>query len=904
MDNAPKSRNYYKKRYWAPRKRPGASKALAVDIGVEAAHSKVTATRNDQELDSLLRYGVQSIDMLGADEFIVLVGCTGSGKSTFLKFFLKDPTLSIALNRQEDCIFIDGETTIGSENSLTSKTLMPNLRNDMETGLMVLDCAGFEDTRSEQNDLIASFLNKTVLDKAKRIKLVIVESYEKLRLNVDRNAFMNVLSNVSGLLKYNYRSFRNSICLVATKIESVKDNGALIRSIKTFFDDAIKGLEEKYGAQPSSEDNLREMEILRFMNANSRIGLFRRPTEVAANPWGLPALQKNFKSLRKLVFQDMEYTPDDCGKFNIVVAPKTQIWVRGPLIEETVEDLKRLLATVACTIEKSIIVKVDDNNGGELEEKFTRIAELGELITVLLSSIQSPEDLEDLAGKEGVEKETIEELRYQTKKTIFLFGVAGRDESEIKDLIVGLNGGVDAIISKVKALVETNRFIVSLAKDAESHEVRLVNDECMKLFKQLNATNFQHKMVNLRRLGFNELISTQALNLKRLRNNQINDLKAWYTEKNGNFFIASWEGDCLLVLGRYVFLSQVLKEIYYSTDRSQIKQVVVATTQKLYIDCDQTLKHTHLSLIAPLIEIVKEKRVITLIGEDGVPHYEKQAPKSKGNHPGQDGLHGNPGFSSGSFTLIALDVLNSSLLEVRSKGGSGNDGQHGGNGKSASPCPYPVLENIDGPVAEAFTVNQYIINHCAAKGYEVELGTAESMHRYLYAIGMGHSQFNLTLKKIPDDHATDGGRGGDGGSLALAGEMNLRVQHKAALKRVSVTLSKGENGEPGKGGRGGRNAKGKLRLYKCMYRAIAVIGWRVTVDQLLEQGEYDCGLVPLDGRNGSVNEGNNLRYKYSEESLLPNEKIAQYLSVFAAEHNFDKDPSFSTFKIFLQQNFS
>ncbi|XP_065352506.1 uncharacterized protein LOC135947507 [Cloeon dipterum] len=854
-----------------------------------------------QELDSLLRNGVQSIDMLGADKFIVLVGCTVSGKSTFLKFLLKDPTLNIIKNEQEDCIFTDGETTIGSEDCLTSKTLMPNLKKDEKTGFAVLDCAGFEDTRSEENDLIASFLNKMVLVKAKKIKLVIVESYDKVKLHGDRNAFMNVLSLVSGLLKYNYKSFKNSICLVVTKIfEPFKSDDALIRSVKIFFEKAFKSLEEKYGAQPSSEDKLREMEILRFLIANSQIGLFRRPTEVAENPWRLPALKENFKNFRKLVFEEVKFTPNNCGEFNIVVAPKTQIWIRGPLIENTIEDLKRLLASLADTIEKSIFVKLGDN-GGDLEEKLTRIAELGELITVLLSSIQSPEDLADFAVKKGVKKETIQELRYQTKKTIFLFGVVERDESEIKNLIVGLNGGRDEIISKVKTLVETNRFIVNLAKNAESHKVRLANDKVMKLFNELDVSNFPLKMTHLCELGFNECISFQAQNLKQMSINQISDLKALYKKKNENILISKWDGYRLLFLGRYVFLSQVSKEI----NRSQVEQVVVATTQHLYIDCDLTLKHTHLSLIAPLIEIVEEKRVITLNGEDGVSHHVKQASASQDNRSGEDGLHGNAGFSSGSFTLIALDVLNSTLLEVRSKGGNGSDGQHGGAGRSASACEYPLLEDIDGPISERFSVNQYIIDHCKAKGYEASIGTGEWTNYFLLVVGFGRSQFNLTVKKNPDDKATDGGRGGNSGSLAEAGEMNLKVLNSTSLNNVSVTCSNGENGKLGKGGIAGSNAKGKSRKYKCMYCTYFVLNWKVTVDQMLDSDrEYDySGHVARDGRDGSINdEGNNLRYKYSEESLLPIEKIADSLNDFAAKHDFYKDRSFYTFKTYVQQN--
>ncbi|CAB3383410.1 Hypothetical predicted protein [Cloeon dipterum] len=759
----------------------------------------MAVSRNaQQELDSILRNGVQSIDMLGTDEFIVLVGCTGSGKSSFLKFLLKDPTLSIALNRQEDCIFSDGETTIRSENCLTFKILMPNLRKDEESGLVLLDCAGFEDTRSEENDLIASFLNKMILDNAKKIKLVIVESYDKLRLNADRNAFMNFLSHVAGLLKHNYTSFRNSICLVATKIESQKSDEALIRSVKTFLEDAIMYLEEKYDTQPSSEDQLmRELEILCFLIDNSHFGLFRRPTEVADDPWSLPALQDNFKNLRKLVFEDVEYTPDDCGKFNIVVAPKTQIWIKGPLIESTIEDLKTFMSSLANTIEQSVDAKLGEELG-EVEEKLTIITDLGELNVAMLTSIKSLQDLENFAVKEaGVQEETMAELKFRAKKAMFYFGVAGRDETEIKELIVGLNGSRETIIAKIKELVEVNNFILALAKDLESHEVRLVNDDYKELFNDLNCSNFPLKMTNLQRLGFNEHIYLQALKLRQISESQISDLKALFQKKNENHFSAEWvkNGDCLLVLGRFVFLSQVIREIKLANRQECIKQVVLAATEHLYIDCDLDLQHTHLTLIAPKIESTRVKRSIFLRGEDAFDSHlcYNRPPASRYENPGQDGLDGNPGYSSGSFTLISLDIINPTLLEVKSNGGNGSDGQDGGDGDgtNAIECQFPIFVRKSGTSSQQDDPFVSVTKICEALGYTVKIAPRRELQMWpsysiIPQIGSKKVDFDIELINYSDTKPTDGGRGGAGGSLAVAGDLKLWVENSAALEKREI----------------------------------------------------------------------------------------------------------------------
>ncbi|XP_065352884.1 uncharacterized protein LOC135947849 [Cloeon dipterum] len=869
------------------------------------------ATRNVQELDSLLRNGVHSINMLGAEEFIVLVGCTGSGKSTFLKFLLKDPTLQIAMNSQEDCIFIDGESTIGSEDCLTSKTLMPNLRIDEETGIVVLDCAGFEDTRSEENDLIASFLNKTVLDKAKKIKLVVVESYDKLKLNADRNAFMNVLSHVSGLLKYNHTSFTNSICFVATKIfEPFKSDEALIRFVKTFFEHAIKSLEEKYGAQPDSEEKLREMEILRFLIANSQIGIFRRPNEVADDPWSLPALQENFKNLRKLLFEDVEYTPDNCGEFNIVVSPKTKLWIRGPMIKNTFADLKTLISSLANTIEQSIDAKLGEIPG-EVEEKLKKTAELGELTVAKLSSIKSLQGLENFVVNEaGVQEETMEEFKFQADKVMFFFGVAERDEGEIKELIIGLNGKRDAIIAKIKQLVEVNNFILDLAKDSESCEVRLVNDKCMELFNDLNCAKFQLKMTNLLGLGFNERISLQALNLRQISESQITDLKALFQKKNENHFSAEWtkNGNCLLVLGRFVFLSQVLKEINLANRQENVKQVVVAATQHLYIDCDLNLQHTHLALMAPRIESIREKRIIFLRGEDAPESHdgdEQVAYPASEDYPGRDGIDGNPGFSSGSFTLIALDIINPSLLEVKSNGGNGSDGQDGGDGRDAPECPFPSFEQRRLEIESQEDLLAHIANDFEASGYTVEIFHSNQSSHYFILVGMKSADFDMKLTKHSEIKPTDGGRGGNGGSLAVEGDLNLRVENSAALEKVSINCSKGVNGTPGNGGMAGSNARGKFRKYKCKLSNIFTLfgganTWTISSKEVLEEGECNSKFDDADdGECGEINESCRPHYKYPLTELLSIEDIVNSLNDYAIKIKFNQEPNFLIFNNFL-----
>lgn len=120
---------------------------------------------------------------------------------------------------------MDGDVHIGSSESYTSKTLYPNVKIDEETRTTLVDCAGFEDSRCEEKDLVASFLNKLILDSSKNLKIVIVENYSKFVLHDgDRVAFLNVLNHVATILHHTHAFFHDSLCLVVTKCGDSRDN--------------------------------------------------------------------------------------------------------------------------------------------------------------------------------------------------------------------------------------------------------------------------------------------------------------------------------------------------------------------------------------------------------------------------------------------------------------------------------------------------------------------------------------------------------------------------------------------------------------------------------------------------------------------------------------------------------
>lgn len=186
-----------------------------------------------------------------------------------------DTKNSIANNfLQGFCNFVDGDATIGSSDTYTSKTLYPNVRAIDGTGVTFIDCAGFEDSRSPDKDLVASFLNKLILDASKELKIVIVENCAKFILTEDRMAFMKVLKHVATILQNNHRAFTNSIALIATKNNDGRSDRKVLDSIKTFLEVTLKHLEEK---TPQSQV---EIDLVKYLLNGPKIAQIKKPVEI------------------------------------------------------------------------------------------------------------------------------------------------------------------------------------------------------------------------------------------------------------------------------------------------------------------------------------------------------------------------------------------------------------------------------------------------------------------------------------------------------------------------------------------------------------------------------------------------------------------------------------------------
>jgi hypothetical protein len=395
--------------------------------------------------------------------------------------------------------FEDGNVSIGSTNTHTSKTLYPNVKKDAASGITLIDCAGFEDTRSPEKDLVASYLTKRFMDSTKKIKIVIVVNFSKLLLDEDRTAFLKVLKHVATLLKNNHHSFHNSIGLLATKINDTRSDELVLYSIRICLEDTLKYLME---AAPNSTV---EIDILEYLLHNRKFALFRKPACSPRNGescWEIEQLAKGWKDMRKLFFDDMTFA-ENYGKFNITLSPDSKLRLSD---KETLEAERKLYSLIDIDITPGLI-NIFDVNSKDLGPHFidfcnTYLAQLAE--------IKSQDDLVQFFREHKLSQITVNEFLFCVSKVEFLLSATERSDetfAKVNNNILNLHGGLSKIIAHVEATCVN--FISSEKCKLDSEIVEISKSFRSYLDKSISKTDDRY---------FAELLDSHKANFGSISN--------------------------------------------------------------------------------------------------------------------------------------------------------------------------------------------------------------------------------------------------------------------------------------------------------------------------------------------------------------------------------------------------
>jgi hypothetical protein len=779
---------------------------------------------------------------------VLLVGGTGTGKSTLSKFLRQDPSLTIMQNEAEDFVFDDGEQKIGNQDNHRSKTLIPQVDKDTQSGVQLVDCAGFEDTRHPMYDLLASFFTQKIFNAARHMKIILVESFERMRLSSDRTAFMGSIKQLAELLQDEVTAFNGSIGLVATKADSTKSDEQLQRSVKIFLTATVNSLQIK---QREAEERAeltevtqlkRQIQLVQFLSSDDKVTIFRRPS-AQQSPWILPSLKKNFDHIREMIFQKLTYLNTENHQFRVSVAADTVAYIQNSMFQATEAKLQNILGEIGNALTLAFTTNAEKVNSQYLKEDIAITYDYVSKYAANMENVKSPTQLIDFFKQNSINPTVVMSVDLEMRKFEFLCSVVGSDIVNFHNQVAGMYGTWAQILT----LVHSNMKFYLVAKTLTEQSGRYEIYSKPAFPSAVTHANYFSYVTYLLSLNFNSntFLAASSISPTAKHLHLLNRIKSEHmnpkvtTVTHGNYVSYS---------GHYVLSSQI------QSPEAVRGQIVIMAAQKFFVDQDLNLIDTHLSIMAPEVEVVGANRQITSRGSSGAALPSLQAPT-----PGANGLNGNSGYSSGVVTINTLDVLNAPSLKILTAGGDGSAGQSGGDGVNGQNSAPPILQSLhgtDGDITAYINSQNYAIAYWSV--------THQSSGQDIFVLYNKKRHYEdkdlMVTNKNGARAPTGGGNGGDGGAGAPPGAVNLVL--KNAATSLETTSSTGLSGAGGLGGKAGVNAA------TCAFSLFGCHGKRKDKYVLFfktKRGsfKYDCALkqqaqcdsmfsAAADGKNGLI----------------------------------------------------
>lgn len=326
---------------------------LTVLIGVAVADTVEDVTK-------FLNTGDENI-VLNDDyrDVTLLVGKTGSGKSTLTLFLTGDLTDLEAVDRNGLGIQTKKEGIIGGSDTV-SYTIYPTLYLD-ELDLAYYDCPGWDDTRNSTFEIAATYFIKRVVDYATSVKILLVVNGYSVTEAQSKTELRSLIQDVEHFVK-DLDRYKDSIAMVVTKVHYVVDlNGVpasptmpgllispdnvMIQNIAQFLGDFRLELEK------DAMNNRRSIDLLDILlkspdNGTSyeRIAIFRAPITAGplnTNQWYIDERA----ALRNMLTNNLVYTERRAGDFGYTISDKSKLQVYqmyDAINDDIVNEIKRI----------------------------------------------------------------------------------------------------------------------------------------------------------------------------------------------------------------------------------------------------------------------------------------------------------------------------------------------------------------------------------------------------------------------------------------------------------------------------------------------------------------------------------------------------------------------------------
>ena len=215
-----------------------------------------------------------------------------------------------------------------SNQSIISKTLLPELTVDEETKVAFYDFPGYTDSKNVSWEIATTYFIKKVTDYADRVKVVAVVHDAQLSSG-DRWTFSRLLQELVDYIK-NPTKFSAGIAFVSTNVEITQTwtEWRRMNQYSCFLEIVHRDLPDMWYDSEQIERGQKLVEILAtsVWGQLKNCGLFRRPNAEGCLD-EMQAYQCAKHNLRNLVFNDLAYIDTRKEDFGYRLSPQAHALV-------------------------------------------------------------------------------------------------------------------------------------------------------------------------------------------------------------------------------------------------------------------------------------------------------------------------------------------------------------------------------------------------------------------------------------------------------------------------------------------------------------------------------------------------------------------------------------------------